>query len=88
MYIMHRTQLYLDDELWDALRKHARRTGTTVSDLVRVAARERYLGNLEKRRDAMKAIVGIRRNRPEFSNPGDYVRRLRRGNRLDAIGKS
>jgi len=82
---MRRTQLYLDDDLWNALRTRARKEGTTVSDLVRQAARERYLGKLEERREAMQALVGIRKDRPEFSDPVQYIRRLRRGRRLQRL---
>ena len=85
---MRRTQLYLDDDLWNALHTQARKEGTTVSDLVRQAARERYLGKLEERREAMQALVGIRKDRSEFSDSVQYLRRLRHGKRLDRIGKS
>jgi len=79
---MRRTQLYLDDDLWNVLRARAREEGTTVSDLVRQAARERYLGKLEERREAMQALVGIRRGRSDRSDSGRCVRRLRYGRRL------
>jgi hypothetical protein len=84
---MKRTQLYLDDDLWNALHVRARAENTTVSDLVRQAARERYLGKLDERRKAMQAFVGIRKNRPEFSDPVEYVRQLRRDDRLERLGK-
>ena len=42
LYIMRRTQLYLDDDLWSALHAHAQREHTTISQLVRDAARDRY----------------------------------------------
>jgi hypothetical protein len=87
MYIMRRTQLYLDDQLWKALHARARTTGTTISELVRTAARERYLGNLEERQSAMQALVGLRKDRREFDDSEKYVRRLRRGTRLKRIGK-
>jgi len=87
MYIMKRTQLYLDDDLWDALHVRARSQGTTISELVRQAARERYLGDLDERKKAMQAVVGIWKDRPEFSDPEKYVRRLRRGRRLERLGK-
>ncbi len=87
LYIVKRTQLYLDDDLWTALHARARSQGTTISDLVRRAARERYLSNLDERRDAMQAFVGIRKERSEFSHPVEYVRRLRRGNRLERLAK-
>ena len=86
-YIMRRTQLYLDDDLWNALRTRARKEGTTVSDLVRQAARERYLGKLEERRVAMQALVGVRKDRSELSDSLEYVRRLRHGKRVERLGK-
>ena len=41
---MRRTQMYLEDDLWSALHARARAEKTTVSELVRNAIRERYLG--------------------------------------------
>ncbi|MFZ0594095.1 MAG: ribbon-helix-helix protein, CopG family [Bryobacteraceae bacterium] len=84
---MRRTQLYLDDQLWSALHARARSMGTTISELVRTAARERYLGNPEERRAAMQALVGLRKNRREFEDSANYVRSLRRGSRLEKIRK-
>ena len=84
---MKRTQLYLDDDLWHALHARARSEGTTISDLVRQAARERYLGKLDERRKAMHAFVGIRQDRPEFADTAEYVRSLRRGNRIGRLQK-
>jgi len=83
-----RTQLYLDDDLWDALHAQARRERTTVSDLVRRAARDRYLGNREERARAMKAIVGMWADRPEFADPEAYVRKMRQDNRIERLRRS
>lgn len=58
---MRRTQIYLDDHLWVALYAQANRERTTVSELIRQAIRERYIGNLMERRKAMQAFVGIRK---------------------------
>jgi hypothetical protein len=80
-----RTQLYLDDDLWEALHERARKEGTTLSELVRQATRDRYLGNFEQRRKAMLAIVGIWKDRPEFRDPQKYVRSLRADTRLDRL---
>jgi ribbon-helix-helix CopG family protein len=85
---MRRTQLYLDDDLWTALHRRARREGTTISALVREAARDRYLGNLEERRKAMEAIVGIWKDRTDLPDSTDeYVRSLRRDTRMDRLNK-
>ena len=44
-----------------------------------------YSINFQKRREAMQAIVGIRKDRREFENPEAYVRKLRRGSRFERI---
>ena len=80
--------MYLDDDLWNALHTRARRERTTISALVRQAARERYLGNLEERRKAMLAFVGIRRDRKDLpDSTEEYVRSLRRDTRLERLRK-
>jgi hypothetical protein len=84
---MRRTQLYLDDDLWNALRTRARSEGTTVSDLVRQAARERYLGKLDGRREAMLAFVGIGKDGSRVSDSVAVVRGLRRGSRLARLAR-
>jgi hypothetical protein len=84
---MKRTQLYLDDDLWNALHARARKQGTTISDLVRQAARERYLDKLEGRREAMQAFVGIRKDRPDSSDSTKYIRELRSGTRIEKLRK-
>jgi plasmid stability protein len=84
---MRRTQLYLDDDLWHALHVRAQRLGTSISNLVRQAARERYLGKLDERRDAMQALVGVRKDRSELPDSTEYVRGLRRGTRTERFGK-
>lgn len=82
---MKRTQLYLDDDVWEALRLRSRQAGTSVSDLVRRAVREKYASSLAYRSDAMKALAGIWKNRRDFRDTESYVRRLRRGSRLKRI---
>jgi len=84
---MKRTQLYLDEDLWSALHSRARREGTTISGLVREAARERYLGGREERGQAMRAIIGMWKDRPEFADSIEYVRNLRGDDRLERLEK-
>ena len=85
---MRRTQLYLDDDLWNALHARSRSQGTTISDLVRQAARERYLGNLDERRKAMEALVGIWKDRTDLpDSTEEYVRSLRRDTRIERLEK-
>jgi Ribbon-helix-helix protein, copG family len=79
---MRRTQLYLEDDLWAALHAKALLEGATVSELVRVAVRERYLGNLEERKQAMLGIIGLWKDRDDLEDTETMVRRLRSGTRL------
>ena len=82
---MRRTQLYLDDQLWNALHTRARSEKKTVSELVREAVRERYFGKLEERRRAMQAFVGIRKDPTDTQDSTEYIRELRRGDRLNRL---
>jgi len=87
MYIMRRTQLYLDDQLWGALHARAQSEKTSVSELVRQAVRERYLGDLDRRRAAMQSVVGIRKVQGDDEDARTAVRRLRRGKRLERLAQ-
>ncbi len=82
---MKRTQLYLDDDLWSTLHTRARLDGTTVSELVRKAARERYMGNPEQRRAAMMGIVGLWKDRTDLPDTETFIRNLRDDDRLDRL---
>ena len=84
---MRRTQLYLDDHLWNTLHARARSRKTTVSELVREAARERYLGKQDEQRKAMQEFVGSGKRRSAPLDTAQYVRNLRRGDRLDRLQK-
>jgi len=86
MSIMRRIQLYLDDDLWETLHVRAHASGSTISELVRDAERERYLGSLETRNKAMQAVVGLLKNRREIGDSTAHVRSLRRGIRLNRFG--
>jgi hypothetical protein len=80
---MKRTQLYLDEDLWAALHAKAILDGTSISELVRVAARDRYMGNLAERRAAMMGIVGLWKDRTDLPDTETYIRRLREDDRLE-----
>ena len=82
LYIMKRTQLYIDDDIWDALHIQARQVGASVSELVRQAVRDRYGNSPESRRRAMQGWVGIWQGRKDVPDSETYVRRLRKGTRL------
>lgn len=86
---MRRTQLYLEDDLWQALRLRARQSGSTMSELVRKAVRDAYVGTAIDRTAAMTGMIGLWKDRNESSDPQKYVRELRRAagkeTRLDRL---
>jgi predicted transcriptional regulator len=85
---MKRTQVYLNDDLWKALHTLARSQGNTISELIRQALREWYLGKLEERRNAMQSFAGMRADRTDLPDVGRYVRTLRRGSRFERLGNT
>jgi len=83
--IVRRTQLYLEDDLWAALHAKALLEKATVSELVRVAVRERYMGNMDERRAAMLGIVGLWKDRHSLEDAESFVRHLRDDDRLERL---
>jgi hypothetical protein len=82
---MKRTQLYLNEDIWKVLHVRSRQQGTSISDLVRRAVRDKYGSSPEGRREAMQALVGLWKNRSDLPDAETYVRRLRKGRRLRNI---
>jgi hypothetical protein len=79
---MKRTQLYLEDDMWNVLHFQARQAGTSISELVRRAVRDRYGNSPENRRRAMQEWVGMWQDRKDIPDSESYVRGLRKGTRL------
>jgi hypothetical protein len=82
---MKRTQLYLNENIWKALHIQARQQGTSISELVRQAVREKYGSSPAGRQQAMQALVGLWKDRKDLPDSEAYVRRLRKGKRLQRI---
>ena len=82
---MKRTQLYLNEDTWKALLVRSRQQGTSISELVRQAVRDKYGSSPASRRQAMQALVGLWKDRKDLPDSTAYVRRLRKGNRLKRI---
>ncbi len=82
---MKRTQLYLDEEIWEALHIRSRQSGTSISELVRQVVRDRYASRPTSRRKAMQSLVGMWKDRSRLPEAETYVRQLRRGRRLKRI---
>jgi predicted DNA-binding ribbon-helix-helix protein len=84
---MRRTQLYLEDELWKRLHVLARQSRTTISELVRSAIREKYVGDAAGRREALLSAVGLWKHRSDLEDVDGYIRGLRKGSRLERLSK-
>jgi len=54
---------------------------------VRQAVRERYFGKQDERAQAMRALVGIRKASSDAPDAVDYVRGLRRSDRIERLSK-
>ena len=82
---MKRTQLYLHENIWKALHVRSRQQGTSISELVRQAVQEKYGNSPASRKEAMQALVGLRKDRRDLPDTAAYVRKLRKGKRLRRI---
>jgi len=86
LYIMKRTQLYLEEHIWKLLEIRARQANTTISELVRQAVRERYWNKPANRAEAMQKMIGIWKDHKDIGDSTEYVRKLRKGSRLPRFG--
>ena len=82
---MKRIRLYLDKDVWKVLQILSRQSGASISDLVRQAVRERYLGGNANRQQVLMSVVGLWRNRRDLPDTDSYVRALRQGKRLERV---
>jgi hypothetical protein len=82
---MKRTQLYLQETIWKTLHLRSRQQGTSISELVRQAVREKYGNSPASRKEAMQAFVGLRKHRRDLPDTETYLRKLRKGKRLQRI---
>jgi len=85
LYSVKRIQLCIENDLWAVLRIRSRQSGVSISDLARQAIRDHYLSGAARRREAMRAVVGIWKDRSDLPDPEGYVRRLRKGSRIKRV---
>ncbi len=76
--MMHRTQLYLDEDLHQRLKSLAQKQGRTISDLVREAVARVYAPvGVDERLETLRAVEGIWRDHEEVGDAHEYVRHMR-----------
>jgi len=80
LYIMKRTQLYIDEGLFHRLGVLSRERKTTISDLVRRAI-EKVYGRRRSKEAFLKALrdtAGIWKDRDDLPPTQEYIRSLRK----------
>ena len=82
VHSMKRIQFYVQENMWKALHVRSRRQGISISELIRRAVIEKYGMSPISREEAMRAIVGIWKDRRDLPDSTTYVRRLRKAKRL------
>ncbi len=86
---MKRTQIYLDDGQWTRLGRAARRSHRTVSALIRQAI-DAQLAAPPAQTEVLQALqqaFGLWKDRTDLGSTDSYVRRLRRGTRLQRLSR-
>lgn len=56
---MHRTQIYLEEDMYDELTARARREGTTLAGLIRHLLRRALGGLADSEPDPLDAVIGL-----------------------------
>lgn len=88
MYIMHRTQLYIDDDTYQVLVERARSEHTTISAIVRQALRCITEGpSKEEGLSILREAAGLWKDRSDLGSTANLVGRLRRGTRLARLAR-
>ena len=89
VYIVRRTQIYLDDQQRRKLERVAKRTHRTLSDLIREAIDARYAATPKE--DFLEALrsgaFGVWKERKDLGTTDAYVRRQRRGRRIERLAE-
>ena len=84
---MKRTQLYIEEDIFEALRRLSRERSVSISELVREALRKVYVR--EKPADAdfiLKEAAGVWKDRKDIESAGQYVRAMRKDTRRKRLG--
>jgi DNA-binding GntR family transcriptional regulator len=86
IYIVKRTQLYLDEAMAKKLVALSRQKGTTISELVRESVREKYMTakGLDKGLIA-RQLTGIWAGRKDLARIESVLRKIRKENRLKRL---
>ncbi len=84
---MKRTQLYIEDDVFQALRRVSKEQAVSISELVRAAVKKVYA--LEKPDNAeliLKEAAGLWKDRKDITTTERFVRSLRKDTRKERYG--
>ena len=82
---MKRTQIYLDDTLYMMLKEKSKKSKKSISEVIRESLRKVLFPKSELLIKNMEGIFGLWSDRKAL-DPDQYVREIRKGNRLDSFG--
>ncbi len=80
---MKRTQIYLDEEIYKYLKEESKKTGKSISELIREKLKKELNQNKENLLKAIKEVAGIWSYQTE--DVEEFVRSIRRGKRIDSF---
>jgi len=85
---MKRTQIYLKNEQYDNLIIESKKTGKTMSELIREAVSYKF-GITRKIdfNDVIDSVAGLWENRKDIKSGKDYVDNIRKDNRMNDLYK-
>ncbi|WP_297454341.1 ribbon-helix-helix protein, CopG family [Persephonella sp.] len=80
---MKRTQIYLDEEIYKYLKAESKRTGKSLSEIIREKLRTDLKKSKENLLKAIEETAGIWQYKTD--NVEEALRNLRKGKRIDSI---
>jgi len=83
---MKRTQIYLDETLLYLLKEESKKQGKSMSEIIRQKLWTSFRSEDRKKilLDLFKKVFGLWKDRKV--DPEIYIRRIRKGDRLDSFG--
>ncbi len=79
---MRRTQIYLDDEIYEILKKESLILGKSTSQIIRENLKKNLVNKSNKISNAIDDSKGAWKDKSDFKI-NYFIRKLRKGNRID-----
>ena len=80
--LMRRTQIYLDDEIYEILKKESLILGKSTSQIIRENLKKNLVNKSNKISNAIDDSKGAWKDKSDFKI-NYFIRKLRKGNRID-----